>query len=372
MKNYWIDALSPLVFRSGKPFGTETDQLNIVFPFPSSAAGLVRTQVMQQHGISEPDALRQIAVNGLFLARCRNGDFRQPEILVRKPSDALYIKNKQNAVQLVRLAPAETEAGCGSDLPEGLMPVYMTEHFDGKPQSGAEFWRWEDFCAWQRGEALDFDTVNQNGAAALPTETRTHVAIDGSSLAAEEGKLFQTTAYDFASRAKSHHQGWENENYGFLIRTDADLKTGLIRFGGEGRLSRLHPLDNHTLFSTAALPASAQSFSLTLLTPAVFAQGWLPEWLDADTLTGTLPDTNITVKLCAAALSRWQPVSGWDFEHNRPKAMRKAVPAGSVYWFECIGGASVDLQKLAFQSLCGQQQDRKDGFGIVSPALWKK
>ncbi|SUO91269.1 type III-B CRISPR module-associated protein Cmr3 [Suttonella indologenes] len=38
MNYYIIDALSPLVFRSGKPFGAQSDTDDIMFPLPSAAA----------------------------------------------------------------------------------------------------------------------------------------------------------------------------------------------------------------------------------------------------------------------------------------------------------------------------------------------
>ena len=47
MNSYFLDALAPLVFRSGKPFGAQSDTDDIQFPLPTAAAGLVRTQIMR-------------------------------------------------------------------------------------------------------------------------------------------------------------------------------------------------------------------------------------------------------------------------------------------------------------------------------------
>ena len=84
MNSYFLDALAPLVFRSGKPFGAQSDTDDIQFPLPSAAAGLVRTQIMRQNGCdwdgkaqgnraklsdAQVDELRQIAVQGTFLAK---------------------------------------------------------------------------------------------------------------------------------------------------------------------------------------------------------------------------------------------------------------------------------------------------------------
>ena len=171
-----------------------------------------------------------------------------------------------------------------------------------------------------------------------------HVGIDRKTLAAEDGRLFQTAAYDFAEPAKKHHGGWKSCRYGFVIRTAADLQdNGVVRFGGEGRLSRLNKISDDVFKQPEY--AYTNGLTLTLLTPALFEKGWLPGWLDSQTLTGTLPHTNLKVKLRATAIDRWLPVSGWDLQQHVPKAMRKAVAAGAVYWFEIQSGKTVTKGK---------------------------
>ncbi|HHK5603868.1 TPA: hypothetical protein ACQUJM_000121 [Neisseria polysaccharea] len=46
MNSYFLDTSAPLVFRSSKPFGAQSDIDDIQFSLPSAAAGLVRAQVM--------------------------------------------------------------------------------------------------------------------------------------------------------------------------------------------------------------------------------------------------------------------------------------------------------------------------------------
>ena len=104
MNSYFLDALAPLVFRSGKPFGAQSDTDDIQFPLPSAAAGLVRTQIMRQNDSDwdgkaqgkratlsdvQVDELHQIAVQGAFLAKRDISDGLK--ILLPKPADALYL-----------------------------------------------------------------------------------------------------------------------------------------------------------------------------------------------------------------------------------------------------------------------------------------
>ncbi|MDO4879610.1 MAG: type III-B CRISPR module-associated Cmr3 family protein [Neisseria sp.] len=385
MNSYFLDALAPLVFRSGKPFGAQSDTDDIQFPLPSAAAGLVRTQVMRQNGwnwegetqgcrarLSDAQAaeLREITVQGAFLAKQDVSDGLK--ILLPKPANALYLKNKEtDKIELVRLAPQAFDGGTAADFPHaGLLPVQIQSPIKGKPQNGATYWDLADMLAWQNGEELVFEAVGRRGAQSLPIEARTHVGIDRKTLAAEDGRLFQTAAYDFAPPVKGHHQGWESYRYGFVVRTEADLRDeSVVRFGGEGRLSRLDKISDDIFKQPENV--NSNGFTLTLLTPALFAKGWLPGWLDGATLTGTLPKTALQVRLCAAAIDRWLPVSGWDLQQHTPKAMRKAVSAGAVYWFEIQSGNPAELAQAQWQAFSDKGQDRRDGFGIGLIGPWQ-
>ena len=358
-----------------------------------SAAGLIRSQTMWQNqwGFKQEhqgrgqlthqqvQELQQIASQGPFLVRYEADN--RITVLVPKPVDAVYMKdpNHSKKVMLMRLAPQEiNKEECGCDLPHDLLPVKMVRDVKGKTQDGAAYWRLSDSLKWQAGEELTFEEVQQYGVQALPIEIRTHTALDDVSLAAAESKLFQTAAYDLGHQAKAKHSGWEAQHYGFLIRTMQELSDSLVCFGGEGRLSRLTAtqLQNDEFKVSNQLIADIEAkkgLRLTLLTPAIFENGWLPNWLDKETLIGILPYTNnIKVKLRAVVAERWLPVSGWDLNLHQPKAMRKAVAAGAVYWFEYCGGDVNNLSQVAFQSISDNQQDKLDGFGIVSVAAWQK
>lgn len=385
MNSYFLDALAPLVFRSGKPFGAQSDTDDIQFPLPSAAAGLVRTQIMRQKGWdwdgetqgsrarlsdAKADELRQTTVQGAFLAKQDASDGLK--ILLPKPANALYLKNKEtDKTELVRLAPQAFEGDTAADFPHaGLLPVQIQSPIKGKPQSGATYWDLANLLAWQSSEKLTYEDVNKRGAQTLPIETRTHVGINRETLATEDGCLFQTTAYDFAESAREHHQGWESHHYGFVIRTAADLQdNSVVRFGGEGRLSRLNKISDDVFKQPEY--TYTNGLTLTLLTPALFEKGWLPSCLDSQTLTGTLPHTNLKVKLRATAIDRWLPVSGWDLQQHAPKAMRKAVSAGAVYWFEIQSGNPAELAQAQWQAFSDNEQDRRDGFGIGLISPWQ-
>ena len=156
MNSYFLDALAPLVFRSGKPFGAQSDTDDIQFPLPSAAAGLVRTQIMRQNGCDwdgktqgnraklsdvQVDELRQIAVQGAFLAKQDISD--DLKILLPKPANALYLKNKEtDKTELVRLAPQAFGSDTAADFPHAdLLPVQIQSKANLKAAQRIGIWR---------------------------------------------------------------------------------------------------------------------------------------------------------------------------------------------------------------------------------------
>jgi CRISPR-associated protein Cmr3 len=55
-----------------------------------------------------------------------------------------------------------------------------------------------------------------------------------------------------------------------------------------------------------------------------------------------------------------------------PKAVRYAVPSGSVYFFEVVGApaTAAHAEGLWLQSIAPNVQDQRDGFGLAIPGIW--
>lgn len=385
-KSYLIESLAPLVFRSGKPFGSQASAQDVIFPLPSAAAGLIRAIAIGQNQLDFKEqrltdvqevAYQNVlseAVRGPFLVRY--SDQKQLTVLVAKPANALYFEDRKTGeTQLVRLTPKALDTTiCGSDLPNGLLPVQMQSYLKGKPESGVSFWSLSHVIRWQQGENLCFDEVQKAGLAQLPIEIRTHVAIDSQTHAGIDGKLFQTANLDLTHRQKAEG-GWEEERYGFIVQSSLTMQQDLATFGGERRLSNFLPVTMNTLQGVDAdllkKVNQAKGFSLNFISPAIFAQGYIPQWIDIESLEGKLPECNIRVKLKSVAIDRWLPVSGWDSILWKPKAMRKAVGSGSVYWFELLDEFDLEgLQMLSQHIFSDHIQDQRDGFGVAIIAPW--
>jgi CRISPR-associated protein Cmr3 len=67
----------------------------------------------------------------------------------------------------------------------------------------------------------------------------------------------------------------------------------------------------------------------------------------------------------------WQGRSGQ--RQAGPKPTRYAAAAGSVYFFEVTEGGPLSVERLRnlwLRPISDQDQDRRDGFGLVLPGVW--
>ena len=366
-----IQALAPLLWRDGRPFaateGNETAAQSLPLPLPSTVAGFVRTQVGRGQGLSfdDPQALQNL--HGLQVCApllVRGGQFVLPA-----PRDAVVYK-KGESLQVMRLQPKALEAGCGCDLPEGMLPLEVTE--DIKPETGYNFWTADDLTRWLLGQ----EVVPQK-IGGLPEETRIHVGINPATGKASEGVLYSVTYKALESLEEGQYHPWS-------IRARVRLPEGqepepLGYFGGESRPVRLKAYPNAKLseywFDCPA--AIEEAFTrlkagdrvrMVLATPALFEGGWRPGWLDKfGQMNLPAGVGTVRLKLVAAAVGRREPVSGWSLRERKPRPVRWMAPAGSVYFFEVEEGDPSRLLESWLRPVSDHQQDRKDGFGL---ALW--
>jgi CRISPR-associated protein Cmr3 len=382
---YLITPLAPLVVRGGKPFGAGSRDGDNA-PLPSAMAGALRAQLIDSQGWSDQtakdaciqSALQCISVGPLYLHEDAQGQLTP---WVPCPADALYLTPEQPAhpVTVHRLAPGGWPSACGADLPPGLLPLMGANLPKSKPVAGPRWWPLSQLRQWRSQQAATMPCATVPDEPAL--DLRTHVAINPATLAAADGKLFQIEGRDhgpFLHRAAKGQPAQAAGRWHLFARLGGDktLPPSALTLGGERRLSQLSPASAATaeLFAPTKTESQAlgelktgQWLALSLITPAVFAQGWRPGWLDK-TLQGSPPQTpGLRLQLRAAAVPRWQGISGWDLPKNKPKASRRAVAAGAVYWFEVLNTEPADASALWLAPLSDHPQDRLDGWGAALP-----
>jgi len=408
--DFFLRPRSPLIFRSGKPFGTTGGGDGFGFPPPGTIAGALRAELADAFDLAldapaDHASLRtRLECRGPLLARETGG---RVDVFFPCPADAVYLVAPDGTKRLVRAKPTDIqEASEGCDLPGKLLPVLLQADENDKREEKPVFWSTTGMTAWLTG---GLGPGFEETVLPPPEDTRTHVAIDPESLAHDEGRLFQSTGLDFEPRQVEHLNDkcrekqyrdaghyFAPERWGLLARLqDSDDSTDLRkhlnqrgrRLGADGRSVRMAarsgiwpeiPKEVDTALKNLG---PGDRFCLVLATPAIFSGGWRPGGLIETTenhktiFRGTLPGLDsVDIKLLAAAVGRWVAYSGWDMEpqprgsrtmFGRPRAVRRLAPAGSVYWFELVNDPPADLGKLWLAPVSDDPQDRRDGFGLA-------
>nr|WP_314717099.1 type III-B CRISPR module-associated Cmr3 family protein [uncultured Fretibacterium sp.] len=380
MKYLRLTPLSPLIARDSRPFGVGQGNRvrSMDWISPSVIAGAVRTAVWKAEDTLTPKELKTIEVNGAF-------PIVDEKIYFPRPLDALIRKTDKatGTADILRVRPMSGSAGVrmphASLVPSA--PVGMPEE-DFKPESGDAFWPLATIEEWLGCEDDQPVSMKIDGLPAPVKEDRTNVTILPESGAAEEARLFTTTGLDFVRKPK------EGASEGRLSQMRIGVRVNfgeyallperlLVPLGGERRLAevRTAKADKGFWEVPKSLPwAGKKWLRMVLATPAVFERGWLPGWLQEKDgkLTGTIPGSGVSVRLVSAVVGRWKPLSGWSYEKGRngPKALRRMVPAGSVYFFEVLEGGE-GIADLWLHSVCDCQQDGRDGFGLALWGLWR-
>lgn len=357
MSSWLLEPRDTLVVRDGRPLTDGASEMrSLDFPWPSTVAGLVRTRIgLSPAGRFEmtPDDAKKIAIRGPLLARVTA---KPAELLVPAARDCVVYPVAPGAgYRRHRLGPGQLPSGTTTDLQELEVVSFRGEPPEGKPAPRPPtFWTWAEMESWLTKPVDVVELTPGSGHGGLVHERRVHVAIDPGTGTAVDTALFSTDGLRFASREAGHRP--ERLALAFECN-DArlDAKAGVLVAGGERRPAFLGPSPVEFPAPPPALISSgARSYRLVLLTPGLFKEGYRPE---------NPPGGRIV----AAVVPRPQVVSGWDMALGGPKPTRRAVPAGSVYWVEL--DTRVDpaawVRERWLSSLCEDEQDARDGFGLV-------
>lgn len=390
MFNYKISPQQPLLFRDGKPFGRDTNIADTLpFPLPSTLAGAMRTAWADQAGKDysnkeDIEAIKRKSVCGPLLTYTKN---QKTQLLFPTPADSTCLKPKdKNESYIYRLKPQKMNTeGEGINLPnQHLSPVFMLQDIKGKPaKDSPKFWHENNMLDWLQSDDSDKLIAKEQGIQNLPVETRTHVAIKKDTQTAKNGHLFQTTGLDFGRTRKNQPDsqqpqwGWQNYELGLACQFQEEIKTTYRSIGGESRLARIEQ-DNKLIpdcpNQLAVSINQQKGFRLILVTPAIFKNGYLPDWIKDDM---TADYRGMKLKLHAVSINRWQAGISWDMAANNDKhnskngkgmnSLKRLAPSGSVYWFEIIEGT---MQSEGFWLTSISDERDNDGYGLTLPGIW--
>lgn len=329
--------------------------------------------------------LRTLGIFPVKRARQQDGSWKD-EIFVPTPAD---IEPGGSTMKLIA-----NFAGY-SNLPSPLK--YLVANTEAPSKKMVYPWILvEDFEKYLNGERVPETHPNSEF---FDSETAPGIAIDPNTGTAEDKKFYQATYLRMkADTSMLAFAECDAKKYDAVSGIDVlgklfeSRKTMLFVIGGQRGMAFMECKREKTALCkiTDTLPnVSGNRIKWTLLSPAIFNNGWLPDWIDARTgkvMLKARPDKNgksrkdwrkeienapqIGANLVAARIPKPLVLSGWKLDKDAdsagggPKATRLAVPAGAVYYFECDNADEAkklveELHGTVKSSLLGEQ-----GFGL--------
>jgi CRISPR-associated protein Cmr3 len=388
----------PLIARDGRPFGAGQGNRmrGLPWPLPSVVAGSFRTALVKSNPAWDfswqqfkQEDLLNIEVAGVF-------PLHDKDLYLPAPNDCAW-DEKTNQVH--RVQPMPLIEGEGVDFPQGcdgLSPVRLShkqaeDDFKAKPVPA--WWPLSKLKQWLTSPEITYkpEWFADDFLNTAIQSTRDHVAIEADRGAAAESQIFSTANLNITHLPRFGVK-LDDDKIPFTDRyaemtlsarvTIPNSETSLkldSRFniwhplGGERRLVHWQQAESKLWECPDTIRdalAKTKLIRMVLATPAIFKDGWKPGWLK-NGLEGEL--SGIKLRLVGVSNGRWKAVSGWDLVKRGPKAIRRMVTAGSVYFFEVIeGNASQLAEKMWLQSVSDDPQEQRDGFGLAVWGTWNK
>ena len=281
----------------------------------------------------EADPTTKLAITGLALKHGK-GDRYFPV-----PADLLSTKESDKPIRLKRqVRPA---------LSSGKLSHVLKAETIAEPYANGSMLSYSNLKSYLWGDEVDRFQVKSPSFFRIG-EGKTGIARSAHTGSAKEGHLYRVEML----RLKN--------DVSILCELEGlDIEGPMLKLGGEAKAVRMEASEQKIL--PPKVDVDGEMFKLYLASPAIFSQGWLPAWVDTETLEGTIPQTGTKVRLLAAAVGKPAYLGGFDLKGRKFKPMRRVVPAGAVYHFEVLAGPSP--LGLHGQSISDKLPEQ--GFGIT-------
>jgi len=260
----------------------------------------------------------------------------------------------------------------------------------------SRFWTPLQLAAYLASTHTDFTPLSRSHL--FEDEHRVGVELTDDTLTAREGQLYAASYL----RPRRHTRFWFAADIPDR-RRDKEIallnQLDFLLFGGDRRLARVWNHGHAPKLDISMPDFEAHGFrrvKWVLLTPAIFAGGWLPGWVDTDSLSVKLrvvqrPERAtrrkarcnglkfdvaadqappIEATLVSVCLGRAQPITGWDLLNESAKPTQLAVPAGSVFYFECPTPKDAHLLGTALHLRPRSDALGEKGFGLGVCGTW--
>lgn len=337
-----IDGMDTLTFGVGKPavWGEDTFGMGMFPPFPSAIRGAVRSDWLFRNASWEiagtpNDPTKDYVISEYALLL--NG---VPHFPV--PADYVWSEEQK---KLFRCELQDNDR-----LSSLTTPAQLWANVEGKLTSAEKrYISRESLQTYLNGGEL---TASVPLADYITEESKIGIFRERAANTVREKMLYRVPFIRMSGMEENTDNGTVN-NAALAANLSGAEPGGLIRFGGENKTAHFTPYDGEISPDiTAGQAGDDGRFKLYLATPGIFRSGYQPR----------LP---VAVKLLTAAVYGYSSIGGFDMKEKHPKPMRRAVKAGSVYYFELT--ENTPENHAVIRALHGQSisdYSAEDGFGI--------
>ncbi len=342
-----IDPLDTLLFRDGKPFSMgEEDWADGIFPpFPSVIYGALRTAYFASHiekigkaNTGKDDPTNDLRIRGIYL---KHGE----DIYVPLPLDCVREKGgEEDKAFVLQMAKINGNVSCNCPTEYILKDNKEVENIEGGILRISVL---EDYLQNETDSKFSIKMFSD----LLLTESKIGIGRNNQTHSSDESRLYRVGMIRL-------------NNIKILVDFDGldDFPSeGVLKLGGENKAAAHQKSDEDV--SVCEPEIKGDKFKLYLLTPAFFKKGWIPDWLDDKAFNGTYK--GIKLRLLTASIGKYISIGGFDMKERKPKRMRKAVPAGSVYYFGFEGDKEKVIECFHKKSLSEYDNTQKEGYGIT-------
>ncbi len=331
-----IEALDTLVFQDGKPFEKSNDNWgnSLVLPTPSTLYGALRATYFAKHfselskANEDDDPTKDLKINFIGLEYQGNLIFTLPKDCVESNDKVITLDLEENSLsnnplKYIFSSKEEVDSLDGAFLKKSNFKRYLTCKNIGSFEKEDSF---------------------------IARESKIGIGLNRRTKTTEEGLLYRVEMLRY-------------KDLKIVVDFDGlDLEeNGLMRLGGEAKGAIYKQIEDLDIPSVNNI--NKNIFKLYLLTPAIFDNGWYPDWIDKkDDFIGEYKDFKL--RLVASAIGKSQSIGGFDIKKREPKKMMKAVPMGSVYYFEILEG-DIEQVKDTFHLSKISDIKEEEGYGLV-------
>jgi len=338
-----INPFDTFFFRDGKPFTMGDDNWadGIFPPSPSVIYGALRTAWIseQADGFTEKNIVEseKLKVKGIFI------EFNKNSIALPVPRDLVHEKGNKSNKSILQLQHNKAFSKNAPSMIALSVQYKFVEEF--LANGVVKYNSYESYLKGNSTIQIEENYTVEESKIGIGREIDSHTA--------KEGSLYRVDMKRF-----------KNEETSIIVECEGlDFSSNsFLRIGGEGKAASLETIEAGHTDINPPIKYQDNRFKVCLATPSIFEKGWLPNWIDETSFEGQYK--GLKLKLIATVLGKPANVGGFDVKLNEPKTMFKAIPAGSVYWFELLEGTLLEAKNVFhYQSV--SEQKAKEGFGIT-------